>query len=143
MNYSTRFSEFQLPRGSSVSCSAIKFNRMIVPICLFSGLTNYGTQTLSTFMLTSLCCVCTNIIECLSILSSILSTPVTRSISTVLRPSSIAFTLVFLNCCSHPMTKQVSFLLFVFIEETYRNSSIHTVLARALLLTFKALSGSS
>jgi len=24
---------------------------MIVPICLFSGLTNYGTQTLATFML--------------------------------------------------------------------------------------------
>jgi hypothetical protein len=27
---------------------------MIAPICLFSGLTNYGAQTLSTFMLTSL-----------------------------------------------------------------------------------------
>jgi hypothetical protein len=28
---------------------------MIVPICLFSGLANYGTQTLATFMLPITC----------------------------------------------------------------------------------------
>jgi len=31
---------------------------MIVPIYLFSGLANYGTQTLSTFMLPIPTCVC-------------------------------------------------------------------------------------
>ena len=51
---------------------------MIVPIFLFSGLTNYGTQTLATIHVAQFIFFCTNIIVCLSILSSVSLASITR-----------------------------------------------------------------
>ena len=75
---------------------------MSVPIFLFSGLTNYGTQTLSMILIAYLVLVsATSNISAFCRLS-IPSLPVSRSVATVYRPTSIALSCS-LKCCSHPM----------------------------------------
>ena len=85
---------------------------MIVPICLFSGLANYSTQTLATFMLPITCfSVCKSYSRFSGPIYSI-SVYFQKAFLPVLRPPSIALRCS-LNCCSHP--KLTGSLLTAFI----------------------------
>ena len=69
---------------------------MIVPICLFSGLVNYGTQTLSTFMLTSLYFSVQTSYKVLSLVSSVPLVSIARKCCHLLYgPPSTALVVVY------------------------------------------------
>jgi hypothetical protein len=89
---------------------------MIVLICLFSGLANYSTQTLSTFMLPILYCVCTSIIlrilRTYPFLERLFLESISACPSTTFNSSYVSS----LNCCSHPMTNRIVVDCFYFTQ---------------------------
>ena len=91
---------------------------MIVPICLFSGLANYSTQTLSTFMLPITCfSVCKSYpVLCRSIYSfCVHGISHVQTFQSTLTGHILQQQAYSLNCCSHPMTNRIVFY-FLFLS---------------------------
>ena len=90
---------------------------MIVPICLFSGLTNYGTQTLSTIHVAYLVLRLYkhHILDSLDL--SIPSASISRTVF-LLCPTATFYSnnVSILNCCSHPMTNRIVVDCFYFTQ---------------------------
>ena len=100
---------------------------MSVPVCLFSGLTNYSTQTLSTFMLTSLYfSVQTSqyVFPCCHLFH--LRLFLEQYFYCAPRPPSIAFSSIYLNCCDHPMINRIVFY-FLFLSRRLIETPLSTL----------------